>query len=45
MLLSKCARCDSKKSIFIKEQEPSGFLTGFFGLKLPLEGIPISGSS
>ena len=26
MLLSKCAVCDSKKSIFIKEKEASGLL-------------------
>ena len=27
MLLSKCAKCDSKKSKFIKEQEASGLLS------------------
>ena len=34
MILSKCAVCDSKKSLFIKEQEASQ-------LKTPLSKIPI----
>ena len=32
MLLSKCVRCDSKKSRFIEKQEASGFLNNL-GLK------------
>ena len=35
MLSSKCAACGSKKSKFIKEQEPKGLLSSL-GLKTPL---------
>ena len=41
MLLSKSAVC-SKKSRFIKEQEPRGILN-IFGLKIPLSKIPLFG--
>ena len=33
MLLSKCAVCDSKKSKFIKQQEPSRLLSNL-GIKI-----------
>ena len=33
MLSSNCAACDSKKLVFIKEQEVSGLLTGLLGVK------------
>ena len=29
MLFSSCVLCDNKKSIFIKEQEANGLLSGF----------------
>ena len=42
MLLSKCAVCDSKKSIFIKEQEARG-LSKLTGLTvLILSNLPIA---
>ena len=40
MLLSECAICLSKKSMFIKKQEAKGFLSNM-GLKTPLSKIPI----
>ena len=36
MLLSKCAVCRSKKSKFIKQQEPNGILSTL-GIKAPLK--------
>ena len=42
MLLSESAVCSSKKSRFIKEQEPRGILN-IFGLKIPLSKIPLFG--
>ena len=38
MLLSKCAMCDSKKSIFIKQQEASQLLSSLETKTLPLVG-------
>ena len=35
MLLSKCAICDSKKSRFIKNQEPKGLLSNL-GIRTPI---------
>ena len=43
MLLSKCARCGSKKSRFIKKQKAKGLL-GNLGIKTPLSKVPILGS-
>ena len=40
MLSSKCAVCGSKKSRFIKEQEPEGLLSNL-GIKTPLSKIPL----
>ena len=42
MLLSKCAKCVSKKSKVIEKQEPSGILS-CLGLKTALNKIPLSG--
>ena len=42
MMLSKCAICGSKKSIFIKNQEAKGLLSNL-GLKTPLSKVPILG--
>ena len=44
MLLSKCAVYNSKKSIFIKEQEVSGLLSKL-GIKTPLRIIPLLGDN
>ena len=35
MLLSKCSVCNSKKSKFLKEQEPRGLLSSL-GIRTPL---------
>ena len=40
MLLSKCVVCNSKKSKFVKQQEPSGLLSSL-GIKTPLNKIPL----
>ena len=40
MLLWKCAVCDSKKSKFIKVEEPTG-LSNSLGKKAPLRKIPL----
>ena len=40
MLLSKCEKCDSKKSKFIKQQEAGGLLSNS-GIKTPLNKIPL----
>ena len=42
ILLSKCEVCNSKKSKFIKQQEPSRSLNSF-GIETPLSKIPIVG--
>ena len=42
MVLSKCARCGSKKSRFIKNQETKGLLSNL-GLRTPLSKIPVLG--
>ena len=42
MLLSKCAICGSKKSIFIKNQEAKGLLNNS-GIRTPLSKAPILG--
>ena len=42
MLLSKCAICNSKKSIFIKNQEAKGILSNL-EVKMPLSKVPILG--
>ena len=42
MLLSRCTVCNSKKSIFLKEQEARGLLSHLLGIKIPiLSDIPI----
>ena len=41
-LLSKCAVCDRKKSIFIKEQQASRILSSL-GIKTSLSKIPLVG--
>ena len=42
MLLSKCAMCGSKRSRFIKKQEPIKILSSF-GFKARLRKIPLFG--
>ena len=42
MILSKCAKCGSKKSKFINKQEAKGLLSKL-GIKTPLSKIPILG--
>ena len=42
MVLSKCAKCGSKKLIFIKNQEAKGLLSNL-GIKTPLSKVPILG--
>ena len=42
MILSKCAKCDSKKSRFIRNQEAKGLLSNL-GIKTPLSKLPILG--
>ena len=42
MILSKCAKCGSKKSRFIKNQEAKGLLSNL-GIRTPLSKIPILG--
>ena len=42
MILSKCARCGSRKSRFIKKQDAKGILTSL-GIKTPLSKIPLLG--
>ena len=41
-ILSKCAMCGRKKSIFIKNQEAKELL-GNLGVKTPLSKVPILG--
>ena len=40
MILSKCPKCGSKKSIFIKNQEAKGLLSNL-GIRTPLSKVPI----
>ena len=42
MIVSKCAICDSKKSRFIKKQEPKGLLSKL-DIKTPLSKVPLLG--
>ena len=42
MILSTCAKCGSKKSEFIKEQEAKGLLSNL-GLRTLLNKIPVLG--
>ena len=42
MVLSKCAICGSKKSRFIKNQDPKGLLSNL-GIKIPLSKVSIMG--
>ena len=42
MILSKCTKCGSKKSRFIKKQEASGILSNLV-LKTPLNKIALLG--
>ena len=42
MILSKCAICGSKKSIFIKDQEAKRLLSNL-GVKTPSSEVPILG--
>ena len=39
MILSKCAKCGSKKSRFIKSQEAKGLLSNL-GITTPLSKVP-----
>ena len=39
VLLSKCVKCGSKKSRFIKNQEPKGLLSNL-GIKTPISKVP-----
>ena len=43
MILSKCAIWGSKKSRFIKNQEPKGLLSKL-GIKTPFSNLPILGN-
>ena len=43
MALSKCAICDSKKSIFIKNRETKGLLSNL-GIRTPLSKVLILGN-
>ena len=40
MLLSKCSVCNSRKSKFLKEQEPRGLLSSL-EIRTPLSQIPL----
>ena len=42
MILSKCAKCGSKKSRFIKNQEAKRLLSNL-GIRTPLSKVPIFG--
>ena len=43
MILSKCAICGSKKSIFLKDREAKGLLSNL-GVRAPLSKVPILGN-
>ena len=40
MILSKCAKCGSKKSRFIKNQEAKGLLSNL-SIRTPLNKVPV----
>ena len=40
VVLSKCAKCGSKKSRFIKNQEAKGLLSNL-GIRTPLSKVPL----
>ena len=42
MILSKCTKCNSKKSKFINKQEAKGLLSKL-GIKTPFSKLPILG--
>ena len=42
MLLSKCGKCGSKNSRFIKNQEAKGILSNL-GIRTPLSKVPLLG--
>ena len=42
ILLSKCAKCASKKSRFIKNQEAKGIISNL-GIRAPLSKVPLLG--
>ena len=42
IILLKCAKCGSKKSRFIKNQEAKGLLSNL-GIRAPLSKVPILG--
>ena len=42
MITSKCAKCGSKKSRFVKNQEAKGPLSNL-GMRTPLSRVPILG--
>ena len=42
MILSKCTKCGSKKSRFIKNEEAKGLLSKL-GIKTPLSKVPVLG--
>ena len=42
IILSKCAKCGSKKSRLIKNQEAKGLLSNL-GIRTPLSKVPILG--
>ena len=42
MILSKCAKCGSKKWKFIKNQEAKGLLSNL-GIRTPLSKVPVLG--
>ena len=44
MLLSKCAKCGSKKSRFIKNQEAKGLLSNL-GIRTLLSKVPLLGDT
>ena len=42
MISSRCKLCNTKKSKFLKEQEPTELLSNFLSIKVPiLSDIPI----
>ena len=43
MILSKCAKCRSKKPRFFKNQESKGLLSNL-GIRTPLSKVPILGN-
>ena len=43
MILSNCAICGRKKSVFFKNQEAKGLLSNL-GIKTPLSKVPVLGN-